>query len=82
MGALHTPGTAALTLWEDEDHGHQREDPMGTSRHVSRAHGGQLPKLQGQTPAIGGTGRDPPLFPALHPAVRTLRFPPATPSLE
>lgn len=43
QGTLRTLGTSALTLREDERHGQQREDPMGTSRHVSREHGGVGP---------------------------------------
>lgn len=58
-----SPGRAALTLRQHEHHGQQRQDPMGTSGHVSAQHGGQL----GVNTGVWGSGVRPPLLPALHP---------------
>lgn len=55
--AKSTLRPSVLTLWEDKHHSHQREDPMGTSRHVSWEHGGTgclsswLPHTAGFPPA-------------------------------
>lgn len=65
-----TPGGAALTLWQDEHHGQQRQDPMGTSGHVSAEHGGRLlgsPRAHRVDTGLWGSGLRPPLLPAPHP---------------
>lgn len=68
----HTPGRAALTLWQDEHHGEQRQDPMGTSGHVSAEHGGHLrgsPRAQGVITGVWGSGLSSPLLLALLPVL-------------
>lgn len=67
QGTPRTLGTSALTLREDEHHGQQREDPLGTSRHVSREHGGvapQPPRGSEDEPQLVGSGHRLPLLPA------------------
>lgn len=74
-GHARTPGRAALTLWQDEHHGQQRQDPMGTSGHVSAEHGGS-PGAHRVSTGGWGSGLGPPLLPDLHPGrARPRRFP-------